>query len=136
MLDLNYLAILMSAIAAMALGAMWYGPLFGKMWIALSGMSQKDLEEAKKNGMGKSYAINFIGQLVFAGVTALMIWGVGTETLSGSLWLAFWLWLGYIATTMLNSVLWEKKSWKLYFLNTGYQLVALLLVTSILTVWS
>ncbi|HLD39833.1 MAG TPA: DUF1761 family protein, partial [Candidatus Nanoarchaeia archaeon] len=33
----NYLAVLVAAIAAYVVGFLWYGPVFGKKWMALMG---------------------------------------------------------------------------------------------------
>ncbi|MBK8887589.1 MAG: DUF1761 family protein [Saprospiraceae bacterium] len=33
MLTFNWLAILGSGLVPMAVGALWYGPLFGKLWM-------------------------------------------------------------------------------------------------------
>ncbi len=48
---------------------------------------------------------------------------------------AFWKWLGFIAPVTLGSVLWEGKSWKLWFLNNGYYLLSLIVMGVILAVW-
>jgi hypothetical protein len=47
----------------------------------------------------------------------------------------FWVWLGYIASYVLTSVAFENRSWKYYFINTGYWLVGALMMGVILTVW-
>jgi len=62
---------LVAAIAGMLIGAFWYSPLlFGKLWMRLSGLTEKQLNEAKKKGMGKLYFIAFIGILVMSYVLA------------------------------------------------------------------
>ena len=40
-----------------------------------------------------------------------------------------------IATTAINDVLYEKKPWALYYINTGYSLVSLIIVGIVLGVW-
>ena len=67
---INYLAVLVSAIIGMIIGALWYSPLlFGKLWMKLSGMTEKQLNEAKKKGMGKMYLVAFIGVLLILPIT-------------------------------------------------------------------
>lgn len=40
--DVNYLAVLVSAIASMVLGMIWYNPsVFGNTWMKLSKLSEK-----------------------------------------------------------------------------------------------
>lgn len=35
--DINYLAVIAAGVASMVVGSLWYGPLFGRKWVALSG---------------------------------------------------------------------------------------------------
>jgi hypothetical protein len=48
---------------------------------------------------------------------------------------AFWLWLGFIATTQLATVVFEERKLGLYLINVGYQFVACALAAVILAVW-
>jgi hypothetical protein len=138
MVPINYLAVLIAAVAAMALGALWYGPLFGKKWMALEGIDPNMTPEMKK-GVWKLYALNFVGTLVMSFVLAhSVVFGGAYLDLTGAsagLQAGFWNWLGFIATVSLGSVLWQRKPWKLYFLNIAYYLVALLVMGTILAVW-
>ncbi len=132
---INYVAVIVAAIVSMGIGFLWYGPLFGKAWIKLSGMSMKDMEKKKKKGMTKTYVIAFIGTLVMAYVLAHFVDYVGATTLSAGAELGSWLWIGFFAPTLLGIVLWEGKSWKLYLLNVGHYLVTLVVMGAILAVW-
>ena len=42
--DVNWIAIAVLVIANMALGAIWYGPLFGKPWMEATGIKMDDME--------------------------------------------------------------------------------------------
>lgn len=136
---INYWAVVVSAVAAMALGALWYGPLFGKQWMALMGINMGNLDAAKKKGMMKSYALMFVGSLVMAYVLAhALVFAsayLKAEGVSAGLTAGFWNWLGFIAPVTLGSVLWEGKSWKLWFLNNGYQLTTMCAMGVILALW-
>ncbi len=136
--DINYWAVLLAAVANMALGFLWYGPLFGKQWMSLMGMP-KDKMSSMKSGMSKAYALAFVGSLVMAYTLAhslifassyLLVSGLGAGLMAG-----FWSWLGFIAPVTLGTVLWEGKPWKLWFLLNGYYLVTLLVMGSILALW-
>ena len=137
---INYVAVLAAAVASMVLGSVWYGPLFGKQWMALSGKSMADMDAAKKKGMGKSYAFMFVGSLVMSYVLAhalvfasayLKVSGVNAGLMAG-----FWNWLGFIAPVTLGVVLWDGKPWKLWILNNAFQLLSLLVMGVILAVWA
>jgi len=133
---INYWAVLVAAIAGMAIGALWYSPMvFGKAWMTMNKLTMKDMEEAKKRGMTKVYILAFVGHLVMAYVLAHFIGYVESTTVVLGLQLAFWLWLGFIATVFLNTVLWEGKPVKLYLLNVLHYLVVIGVMSSILAAW-
>ncbi len=37
-IEVNYLAIIVGAVFSMILGAIWYGPIFGKKWMEIIGV--------------------------------------------------------------------------------------------------
>jgi len=49
--EINYLAVLVAAIASMALGFLWYGPLFGNQWKKLMGFTDKSMKAMKMTPM-------------------------------------------------------------------------------------
>ena len=137
---MNGLAILAAAIASMVIGFLWYGPIFGKQWMAWSGFTKKKMDEAKKKGMTKEYAIMFATSLLMAFVLshALVFASayLHTSGIEAGLMSGFWNWLGFIVPVTIGSVLWEGKSWKLWALNAGHHLVTLLTMGVILALWT
>ncbi|HLC53269.1 MAG TPA: DUF1761 domain-containing protein [Candidatus Nanoarchaeia archaeon] len=133
----SFLPVLVAVIAQMIIGGFWYSPAgFGKQWMKLSGMTKKQLAKAKKKGMGKSYLLAFIGSLMTAYVLAHFVVYVTAQTLSDGIQLGFWLWLGFVAPITLGMVLWEGKSWKLWILNNTHNLISLIVMAGILSVWN
>src|SRR6185295_11748628 len=118
-----------------------YGPLFGKQWMAMTGMTEADVEAAKKDPMRmyQNFAIMFVGALVMAYVlqhgllfgNAYLDMGGVTAGLTG----AFWFWFGLVAPVTLAPVLWEKKPWMYWAINGGYYLVLMLIMGVILSLW-
>ncbi len=137
----NYLAILACGIAAMALGFLWYGPLFGKTWAHLMGWGEMSPEQmkAKQKVAMPGYIASFIGALVMAYVLAhgIAIGNayLGTSGISGGMQGAFWYWLGFVVPITLGTVFWDGKPWKLWLINAGYWLVQLLIMGTILGAW-
>jgi len=130
--NVNYLAVLVAAVAGMAVGALWYSPvLFGKAWAKLSGAG-----EPKKKGMAKSYTAGFATQLVTAFVLAALIGSLGASVITEGTVIAFWIWLGFLATSMFGMVLWENKPVKLYLINAAYALVQLKVMAAIIVALS
>ncbi|HLD40497.1 MAG TPA: DUF1761 domain-containing protein [Candidatus Nanoarchaeia archaeon] len=134
----NYIAIMVAAVAAHVLGFLWYGPLFGKKWASMMKFTEKNKEKAKGKGMAKLYVLSFIGSLVTAFVLSLFI-GPAFDVVSGMIngaIVAALIWIGFMATKALGGVLWEEKSWKLYFLNVSYDLVSLVAMGVIIGAWA
>ncbi|HLD02949.1 MAG TPA: DUF1761 domain-containing protein [Candidatus Nanoarchaeia archaeon] len=132
---INYWAVLVATIAAQVIGFLWYGPLFGKLWIKLSGFTDLDMAKAREKGMAKSYILNFIASLVTAYVLAHFVDYVGAASFGTALQLAFWLWLGFIVPVMLGIVIWEGKPARLYILNIVHYLISLVVMSVILALW-
>lgn len=132
----NYTAVLVAAVVYMALGFLWYGPLFGKAWMRLVGMTKADMNKAKK-GMGKTYLISFVGAVVMAYVLYHFLRFAGANTWEAGAQGGFWAWLGFVATTGVNEHLFsvKPKPWSLYAINQGYLLVGLMVGGAILAVW-
>lgn len=134
--DINYIAVLVAAIVSIVIGMVWYSPFaFGKAWMKLSGISREKLEGMKK-GMGKSYLASFIAALISSFVLAILIDFAQATSVGGGLMMGFLVWLGFIATGLLNTVLWEGKPIKLYTLNVAHHFVSLLVMGAILAVWA
>jgi hypothetical protein len=131
----NYLAILVASIVSMAIGFLWYGPLFGKLWMSWMNLNKKKIDESKQKGMAKYYVAAFIGTFVTNLVLAGTLTYIGARDVLDGVALAFWLWLGFIATTTLSSVLWEGKPVKLYLLNNAHNLVSIIVAAIILVLW-
>ena len=68
----NYWAVVASAVASMVIGSIWYGPMFGKMFMKEMGMDKwsKEKQDAMKKTMGVSYLGQFIASLIMFYVVA------------------------------------------------------------------
>lgn len=133
--DLNLWAVLVSGLAAYVLGALWYSPLlFGKAWVHLMGWSHEQMEHHKK-GAAKGYLVGLVTALLTAFVLAHVVYYTNADSWQTGLESGFWMWLGFVATVQLGGVLWEGKKFPLFLINTGYNLVSLLIMGVILAVW-
>lgn len=119
--SVNLAAVAVCAAFSMVLGMLWYGPLFGKKWMELTGKKMGDM--GNKAEMPKLMGVAFIGTLVAAYVLAIFIKFSGAATPVEGVMAGFWAWLGFIATVSLSTVLWEGKPVRLYMLNNAHELV-------------
>lgn len=135
---INYWAVLVSALVAMAVGFVWYGPLFGKLWMRVAGLSAMS-EEAKKKMMSDSmklYVVQFLLSLFQVWVLAYYI--AGWQAASG-LQNALWIWAAFVIPAIAGSVMWAagsaKEKWAKFFVQGGAQLVSFVLFGLILGMW-
>ncbi len=136
-IQINWLAILIATVATFILGFIWYTPLFGKAWGKELGMDMTQKPDPKV--MMKGMAFNVIGNFLLAYVLShnIAAWQyvpgmteMGKE--SNIFTTAIFTWLGFYVPYHLGAIVWESRSWKLFFINTGYALASLLLVASII----
>ena len=134
---INYLAVLVATVSSIVIGFLWYGPVFGKPWMKMMGLSKESM--SKKEGMGQKYALMTLGSFVMAYVLAhsLVFASTFTQTsgVSAGLMVGFWSWIGFVAPVEMGSQLWEGKPWKLFLIQGGYWLVSLSIMGVILAVW-
>lgn len=133
MMGPNFLAVLVGAIIFMVLGALWYGPLFAKPWMAAMGKTMAEIQA--EGGVAKAYALTFVGALITTLVMAMAIGGSGQTDLVGGAVTGAMVWLGFVATSSLGSVLFEGRPMTLYTINNGYHLVAYAIVGALLAAW-
>ncbi len=131
-MEINYLAVLLAGVVNMAVGFMWYGPLFGKMWKSLMGFTDESMKSMKMTATTAMIG-GFITALVMAYVLAYLLVGmVGTGDTYEAMKLACMVWIGFLATTAAGSYLWEGKPFKLFLLNAAEQFVVIHLMALVL----
>lgn len=135
--EVNYVAVLLAAIASMAAGFLWYGPLFGQVWMKLKGYSHEDLKKEQKQ-MGKYYGMSFILSLlsayVLSHVMTLSMNFFHETALNTGVMTAFWMWLGFMFPVQATGQIFGEKKWNLLAIDTGYQLASLVVMGVVLGV--
>lgn len=136
-LSINYIAILVAVVANFFLGFVWYTPLFGKAWAKEMGFDTTIKPSGGQMAKGMIFMVigNFLMAYVFAHNIAAWSFVPGIEELGdiGNIMnSAIFTWLGFYLPVDIGVVTWEQKSWKLFWINTGYHLVMLLVAATIL----
>jgi hypothetical protein len=134
-MKINYLAVIVAAIIHFMIGGLWYGVLFGNKFIQLIGWTPEKLQQVASQNHTKEYLFAFATSFVLVYILAHFVQYTKAKGAVDGMQTAFWLWLGFVATTQLATVVFEQRSFGLYLLNVGYQLVACLLTGALLAVW-
>lgn len=133
--SINYLAVLVSAIAVFAIGALWYSQLLlGKQWARAHGYPPEKVEQMRK-GAGRAYLVTFLCYVVMAAVMAVLIGECGIATTLGGVKLGGAAWLGFAATIGLTANMYSEKPLATYLIDAAYQLIYLLVMGVILVNW-
>jgi hypothetical protein len=120
--DVNWIAVVVAAIASFAVGAAWYMAL-GTQWMAALGKTREQLNPAAVS----PYVIGFVCQLVMAYFMALVTPALfGPVNVGAGLMAAAHMWLGFSITGMILNHRYQGQSWKLTAIDGGYLLLALL----------
>ena len=122
---MNYLAVVMAAVAGMIAGAVWYGAL-ANPWMKAVGYDEPPKPDPK------IYIVAIVAQLIIAWTLAGVIGHLGTHTLSGGVISAFFCWLGFCAAPMAVNHRFQEKGWDLTVIDGGYWLAVFVLQGAIL----
>ena len=140
-IQISMVAILIAVVANFILGAVWYMPLFGKAWakeMKIDPNGPKPPSSAMVKGMAMMVIGNFLMAYVFAHNIAVwnpVTWGQAASAASGAqiaCMASFFTWLGFFLPQDLGRIAWENASWKLFFINTVYHFLSLLVAAMIL----
>jgi hypothetical protein len=128
----NYLAIVIAAIAAWLAGAAWYMAL-GKRWRAAVGITAEQMQQVK--GRPEAYLpllYVFIAELIMAWVLAGVMFHIGALSLRRGLISAAFCWVGFVITTIWVNNSFARRDWRLLAIEGGHWLVVLLLMGAII----
>lgn len=117
--EINWIAVVVAAVASFVLGGLWYSPLlFGKAWQREAGLTD---EQLKQGNMARIFGLSFVLALLaawnfanFLGPRPSLALGLGAGASAGLLWVAGSFGINY---------LFERRSFKLFAINGGYHTV-------------
>jgi hypothetical protein len=127
--QINYFAVVAAAVSAFVLGGLWYGPLFGKVWMSATGATPESMQ-----GHGaRVFVVSFVWALLGAWFFAMFLGNapaLGFATAVG-----FGTGLIWIAGSFAINYQFEQKPLKLLLVNGGYHTVQYTLYGLILGLW-
>jgi len=138
MLSINFIAVIIAALANFIIGFMFHGPLFGKLWMKLANIHPTGKE--KISDMVPQMIKNFLVNIICAYVLAMFIYVTASYynnvgNIVGGMGIAFWAWFGFIVTSTSIDVIWMGKSKKLWIFEIIASLVSFIVMGAILVIW-
>jgi len=131
--DINWLAVLVAAIAFFALGAIWYSLLFRDSWIKLTGVKMGDPNA--KTGIAGIMFTSFLLILICTIGIALFVSKIGPSSWMSGAKVGLIAGVCFCATAISNSYLYEKRPSGLHLINGGYHVVGCIIAGIILAMW-
>ncbi|MFN7942126.1 MAG: DUF1761 domain-containing protein [Thermoanaerobaculia bacterium] len=126
----SLLHVLVAAVSSFVLGGLWYGPLFGKAWQRLAGLSDEALRARHPARLfGVSFVLAFAQAWIFAmflGPRPALALGLGAGVSAG---------LGWVGAAFAINDLFERRRLPLWAINAGYHTLAFTLYGLIFGLW-
>lgn len=124
----DWILVVIAAVVNMVIGMVWYSKsLFGHAWAKLNEMKEKDMKPK-----AEAMVYGFINSLVIAYFLSFFEGNLGVTNVTDGMLVGFLLWLGFVATTQIACVIWCKKPFKLFAINTGGKLLSFLVMSGII----
>ena len=129
---INYLAIIIAAIAGWLTGAAYYGVL-AKPWVAAHGKTMEAFkaEQAAQKGTIHAwlpFVLAFLAELAIAYVLAGMVGHLGAVTIRSAVISGLFVWAGFMVTTMLVNNAFGGAKYLLTVINCSHWLVVILVM--------
>ena len=126
---LNWVAILVAAIASFLFEALWFS-MFMKEWLIGIGRTKEWLSASGINP-SIQYAVAILCSIIVAAVLSTCIQVSGEQTALRGVIFAAVIWFGFIATNRANEYIFEVRTLQIYAINTVYALIDLILMGAI-----
>ena len=111
---------LAATVAAFAVGGLWYGPLFGKLWMAQMGFT--DADKGRVNVV-RLFGLTLLLELVSAFFLGHLLAHVA-HSARFTMMISTGIAAGFIAPSIMVDYLYGMKSWRLMALDCGHWIVA------------
>jgi hypothetical protein len=135
-MKIKYPAVIVATLVHFFLGGLWYSPLlFGNKFLQLINWSPQKIQQVQNESHAKELVIAFVMSLILVYILAHFVQYTKATNVMGGIQTAFWLWLGFVVTTHVPTVIFEGRNFGLFLINVAYQFVGCALAGVILAVW-
>jgi hypothetical protein len=130
---INWLAVLVAAVAYFMLGAIWFSKLFGKQWIAYHKVDMSN-PDAKK-GVGGVMAVSFVITLLICIGLAILVARLDVAGWMSGLKIGALTGILFSAATISMTYLYLQKPSGLHFIDGGYHVIGQIIAGIIIASW-
>jgi len=131
--DVNYWAALVSVVAAMVIGTIYYHPaVVGRAWMAAIGKTPEEIKASAKPAL---YFVTAVLALLQATVLSAVISWAGDVTLVGGALIGLLLWVGMAVPVISNTFIFEGRKMANHVISSGYYLITLVVMGGIIGAW-
>lgn len=131
---INWLAVFISALAFFGLGAIWYGPLFGKTWQRGVGLSDEEL----KDQMSKVFASSLVMALVISTGMAVFLrtaWAPAETGVMAGATMGMMLGIFFTLPSTAMNYIFARRPISLILIDAFYHMLAYTITGIILASW-
>ena len=129
-LGVNYLAVVVAAVAAVVIGILYYG---------LAGLGDRLARLVGSTPVGRpgpaQLAIGIVVALVNAWVLAVLSLNLSGSSLSDGVMLGVLVWLGFMATLSGAQVAFQGRPWNAWLITNAHDVVVQVVMGAIVTLW-
>jgi hypothetical protein len=128
MWDINWIAMVLAAVAGFAFGALWFVPLFGKAWDREAGLTDAIKQSGNKLAIfGGAFAL----YLLMAFIVGHTLATYGNPALGVSIMIAGGVGLGFVAPAFGISYLFAHRSMRQFLMDAGYWILTYCLMGAV-----
>jgi uncharacterized protein DUF1761 len=127
------LAVALAALMPFVVGALWYAPFgFGRWWERVHGYDDPARKALLMASAPRNYLASLVAYVVLALVLRFFLYRLAASDASSAVRLAVLVWLGFVATIGLTTILFALQPISLWAIDAGFQLVYMCLMALIL----
>ena len=127
-------AIIAAMLFSFLFSAGWFTTLMTP-WLAGVGRTMDFFGQMPKWMVPVQFAVSLICSAIAAVVLSIAIQISGPQTFKRGMMCGAVLWLGFVATSWAQEYIFELRSIQIYAINTGFQLIDLMVVGAIVGAW-
>jgi hypothetical protein len=129
-LDINWLAVLVAVVAHQFLGFLWYGPVFGRIWLAGMGKTREEM-----TGAAGGYVVAILASFVTAIALALLLTVPENVDLETGCVYGLITSIGFVVASIATTAVFENRKITVPVLFATYQVLGITIMGAILGAW-